>query len=72
MRMIFPKCLTDLILQVCDKDEKPESREAMVVMLSDSIVSMIEYFEKNTDKSRPSKEKLIESDFCKQAEKREF
>ncbi|MCI6655765.1 MAG: HDIG domain-containing protein [Clostridium sp.] len=68
----FPKCLTDLILQVCDKDEKPESREAMVVMLSDSIVSMIEYFEKNTDKSRPSKEKLIESVFANRQKKGNF
>ena len=68
----FPQCLTELILQVCDKDEKPENREAIVVMLSDSIVSMIEYFEKNTDKSRPSKEKLIESVFANRQKKGNF
>lgn len=68
----FPKCLTNLILQNCDKEEKPESREAMVVMLSDSIISMAEYFERNTDKSRPSKEKLIESVFANRQKKGKF
>lgn len=68
----FPKCLTELIMQNCDKNEKPESREAVIVMLSDSIVSMVEYFIRNKDKSRPSKEKLIDSVFDNRQKKGNF
>lgn len=68
----FPKCLTEVILQNCDKNQKPESREAIVVMLSDSIVSVVEYFIRNKNKARPSKEKLIDSVFENRRKKGNF
>ncbi len=68
----FPKCLTDVILQNCDKEQNLESREAVIVMLSDSIVSMAEYFIRNKDKTKPSKEKLIDSVFVNRQKKGNF
>ncbi len=68
----FPKCLTDVILQNCDKEQNLESREAVIVMLSDSIVSMAEYFIRNKDKTKPSKEKLIDSVFANRQKKGNF
>ena len=68
----FPKCLTEVIMQNCDKTQKPESREAVVIMLSDSIVSMAEYFIRNKDKNKPSKEKLIDSVFINRQKKGNF
>lgn len=68
----FPECLTEIILQNCDKNEKPQSKEAVVVMLSDSIVSMAEYFIRNKDKRKPSKEKLIDSVFANRLKKGNF
>ena len=35
-------------------------------------MEIVEYFEKNTDKSRPSKEKLIESVFANRQKKGNF
>lgn len=68
----FPKCLADVILQNCDKEQNLESREAVIVMLSDSIVSMAEYFIRNKDKTKPSKEKLIDSVFANRQKKGNF
>lgn len=68
----FPKCLSDVILQNCDKEQNLESKEAVIVMLSDSIVSMAEYFIRNKDKTKPSKEKLIDSVFANRQKKGNF
>ena len=38
-------------------------------MLSDSIVSMVDYFEKNTDKTMLAKEKIIEGIFLNRLKK---
>lgn len=63
----FSNALTGLIIQNYRK--KPKNKEAGVVMLSDSIVSMLEYFEKNTDKPMPAKEKIIEGIFLNRLKK---
>ncbi len=63
----FCNALTGLIIQNYRK--KPENKETAVVMLSDSIVSMVDYFEKNTDKTMPAKEKIIEGIFLNRLKK---
>ena len=63
----FCNALTGLIIQNYRK--KPENKETAVVMFSDSIVSMVDYFEKNTDKTMPAKEKIIEGIFLNRLKK---
>lgn len=65
----FPKSLTELILQNCGKQKRPQSKEAVVVMFSDSIVSMTEYFMKNDLQDKLSKEKIIQSIFTNRIKK---
>lgn len=61
----FPDTVVDIICQHNSKYEKPQSVEAAVVMLTDSIVSTIEYMDKGQKdkKAQVSAEKLIEQIF---------
>ena len=59
----FPEKLTVLIIQNCEKEKKVFSKEAAVVMLTDSIISMTEYFMKNSTEENVTKEKMIQSIF---------
>lgn len=59
----FPIQLADIIKQYGEATEKPGSPEAAVVMLSDSIISMDEYFGRTGKREQIPDEKLVKSVF---------
>ena len=59
----FPIQLADIIKQHGEAPEKPGSPEAAVVMLSDSIISMDEYFGRTGKREQIPDEKLVKSVF---------
>lgn len=59
----FPIQLADIIKQHGEAAEKPGSPEAAVVMLSDSIISMDEYFDRTGKREQIPDEKLVKSVF---------
>jgi membrane-associated HD superfamily phosphohydrolase len=67
----FPKELKAILKEHNIKSEKPGSVEAAIVMLSDSVVSTIEYIEKNDDR-RYTTNKIIENIFQLRMEKGSF
>lgn len=67
----FPEKLKSILKQHNIKYEKPTSAEAAIVMLSDNVVSTIEYIEK-TDDYKYTKNKIIENIFQMRMEKGTF
>lgn len=67
----FPKELKAILKQHNINSEKPASVEAAIVMLSDSVVSTIDYIEKNNDR-RFTTDKIIDSIFHNRMEKGSF
>lgn len=59
----FPIQLADIIRQHGEMPEKPGSPEAALVMLSDSIISTDEYFDRTGRREQISDEKLVKSVF---------
>lgn len=59
----FPKELIQILAEQNFKLTKPSSKESAIVMLTDTIITTIKYFEKDNDLKRPSHEKLIEDIF---------
>ena len=59
----FPIQLEDIIKQHGEVPEKPGSPEAAVVMLSDSIISTDEYFDRTGKREQIPDEKLVKSVF---------
>lgn len=64
----FPLVLVELLKQQNLKESSPASREAAIVMLSDTILSSAEYF-KSTKKTGWTMEKIIEQTFRVRLEK---
>ena len=67
----FPEKLKTILKQHNIKYEKPTSVEAAIVMLSDNVVSTIEYIEKTED-YKYSRNKIIENIFQMRMEKGTF
>jgi cyclic-di-AMP phosphodiesterase PgpH len=67
----FPKELKQIIKQHNIKYDKPGSVEAAIVMMSDSVVSTIDYI-KNSDEKKFSTNKIIENIFQLRMEKGTF
>lgn len=67
----FPKELKAIMKEHNIKYEKPSSIEAAIVMLSDSVVSTIEYIEKNND-HRYTTNKVIDNIFQMRMDKGTF
>jgi putative nucleotidyltransferase with HDIG domain len=67
----FPKELKAILKEHNIKYEKPNSVEAAIVMLSDNVVSTIEYIEKNDD-HRFTNSKIIENLFQMRMDKGTF
>ncbi len=67
----FPPGLSDIVLQNAGS-EKPGSCEAVIVMISDSIISTDEYFKRTEKRAQISDEKLIKSVFSKRIAKGNF
>jgi putative nucleotidyltransferase with HDIG domain len=67
----FPKELKAILKEHNIKYERPSSVEAVIVMLSDNVVSTIEYIEKN-DGHRFSPNKIIDNIFQMRLDKGTF
>ena len=67
----FPKELKAIIKEHNIKQDKPNSVEAVIVMLSDSVVSTIEYLEK-TGENKYTTNKIIDNIFQMRMEKGTF
>lgn len=67
----FPKELKSIIKEHNIKQDKPNSVEAVIVMLSDSVVSTIEYLEK-TGENKFTTNKIIDNIFQMRMEKGTF
>ncbi len=67
----FPKELKAILKEHNIKYERPNSVEAVIVMLSDNVVSTIEYIEKN-DGHRFSSNKIIDNIFQMRMDKGTF
>lgn len=67
----FPVELRAIIREHNIKYDKPSSVEAAIVMLADSVVSTVEYIEKNNDR-RFTKQKIIENIFQLRLDKGTF
>ena len=67
----FPKELRQVMMQHNIKYDKPKSIEAAIVMLSDSVVSTVEYIEKSGD-NRFTTNKVIENAFQMRMDKGTF
>jgi cyclic-di-AMP phosphodiesterase PgpH len=67
----FPKELTAIIREHNIKYDKPNSVEAAIVMLSDSVVSTIEYIEKSND-HKYTTDKIIDNIFQLRMDKGTF
>lgn len=65
---IFPKELTDILKQHNIKYEKPSFVEAAIVMLSDNVVSTIEYIDKS-EEHKFTNDKIIDNIFQLRMEK---
>lgn len=59
----LPAPLINIIRQQNGKLEKPDSKEAAIVMLTDSIITAIKYFEKQPPKLQRSHDKIIDDIF---------
>ncbi|MFA9465780.1 MAG: HDIG domain-containing metalloprotein [Velocimicrobium sp.] len=59
----LPLLLIKIIQQQNGKLEKPTSKEAAILMLTDSIVTTIKYFEKQPENVKRSHDKIIEDIF---------
>jgi uncharacterized domain HDIG len=59
----FPEEIIDIIKQHNSKYEKPKSMEAAFVMLSDSVISTIDYVSNMPNKKNVTKEELIDNIF---------
>lgn len=59
----FPKEVIAIIKQHNSKFEKPTSKEAAIVMLSDSLISTIEYLKTKSEQVQIDKVKLVENIF---------
>lgn len=59
----FPQEIIDIIKQHNSKYEKPCSAEAAIVMLTDSVISTIEYMEKNSQQKEFTTDKIIDNVF---------
>ncbi len=68
----FPIQLADIIKQQVEVPEKPHSPEAALIMLSDSIISMDEYFCKTGKREGIPDEKLVRSVFNSRLAKGSF
>ncbi len=68
----FPIQLADIIKQQAEVPEKPDSPEAALIMLSDSIISMDEYFCKTGKREGITDEKLVRSVFNSRLAKGSF
>lgn len=68
----FPIQLADIIKQHGEMPEKPASPEAAVVMLSDSIISTDEYFDRTGKREQIPDEKLVKSVFNSRLAKGSF
>lgn len=67
----FPTGLSDIIIQHTGS-EKPKSCEAVIVIISDSIISTDEYLKRTEKRAQISDEKLIKSVFNKRIAKGNF
>lgn len=59
----FPEELVQILAEQNFRQTKPSSKESAVVMLTDTIIATIKYFEKEGVGKRPSSMKLIEDIF---------
>ncbi len=59
----LPTPLVNIIKQQNGKIEKPDSKESAIVLLSDSIITTIKYFEKQPNELRRSNDKIIDNIF---------
>ncbi len=59
----LPTPLVNIIKQQNGKMEKPDTKESAIVMLTDSIITTIKYFEKQPKELRRSTDKIIDNIF---------
>lgn len=59
----LPECIIDIIRQHNGKEVHPTSKEAAIVLLTDSIIATIKYFEKQPKEKQRSNEKIIDDIF---------